>query len=112
MEFGQRVKNLREALGLTQSDLADAVGYSDKTAISRIETGKSDVSRGKISELAETLHTSPSYLMGWTDDPAPRSPVDLNNIPGITIFHKARRIPVVGTIACGDPIWAEGNYEG
>lgn len=108
-DFGQRVKNLRESLKLTQSELAEAVGYSDKTAISRIETGKSDVSRGKIALLAEALETSPSYLMEWTDDSSPRV---LSKIPGVISLHKAQRIPILGAIACGKPVWAEENYDG
>lgn len=112
MDFGQRVKTLRESLKLTQTDLANSVGYSDKTAISRIETGKSDVSRGKIVLLADVLGTSPSYLMGWTDDPSPKRPFNISDIPGVMPLHKAHRVPILGTIACGKPVWAEENYDG
>lgn len=69
MNFGERIKCRREQLGMTQDELAFAVGYSGKTSIAKIETGVSDVSRSKVAELAKALKTSPSYLMGWEDDP-------------------------------------------
>lgn len=37
---------------------------------------------------------------------------DLSQMDGITLLNKARRIPILGTIACGTPIWTEENFEG
>lgn len=68
MEFGERIRKLREALDMTQEELAAAVGYTGRWSINKIESGASDVSRGKIVELARVLKTTPSYLMGWEDE--------------------------------------------
>ena len=67
-EIGARVKERREAIGLSQEDLAFELGYSDKTAVSKIERGVNDIPRKKVLEFARVLHTTPEYLMGWTDD--------------------------------------------
>lgn len=40
------------------------------------------------------------------------SDIDIEKIPGIIPLHKSRRIPILGVIACGSPIWAEENIEG
>lgn len=71
MNFGKRIKERRLSLGLTQEELAKKVGYSGKWTINKIESGQSDVSRQKISALATALKVSPSYLMGWSDEPTP-----------------------------------------
>lgn len=66
---GLRIRERREALKMTQTDLAMLTGYSDKTAISKIENCHSDLTQSKILTFAKALHTSHQYLMGWTDNP-------------------------------------------
>lgn len=41
---GQQIKAARKQLGLTQTQLAEVMGYSDNTHISRIESGPRDMS--------------------------------------------------------------------
>ena len=36
--------------------------------ITKIESGKVDISRTKIMEFARILNTTPAYLMGWEDE--------------------------------------------
>lgn len=67
-EFGLRVKRKREELGYTQDMLAKMIGYKHKTSIAKIENGERDLPRKKIIELAEALHTTPDYLMGWNEN--------------------------------------------
>lgn len=70
--IGERIRIRRKELKLTQSQLAEITGYKDKTAISRIESGENDLNQSKIIMFATALNTSPSYLMGWVDDPSPK----------------------------------------
>ena len=65
-EFGERVRQRRLDLGLTQLDLARECGYKDVTTISKIEKGERDIPRKKVVILAEVLRVPPSYLMGWS----------------------------------------------
>ena len=67
---GERIRKRRKELGLTQTELAIKTGYSDKSAISKIENRGDDLNQSKIAKFAEALDTTPSYLMGWTEDPA------------------------------------------
>src|SRR5690625_5975093 len=46
-----------------------------------------------IAQLAEAVRVSPIYLMGWTE---------VNSVNTV-------QIPILGEIACGDPITAEDN---
>lgn len=66
---GERIRARREAMKLNQTQLAEATGYADKTAISKIEKGVNDLTQSKIVIFAKALNTTPSYLMGWVDDP-------------------------------------------
>lgn len=63
-----RIRRLRQESGMTQTDLAKALGYVDKSIISKIESGKIDITAKKIMELASVLCTTPRYLMDG-DDP-------------------------------------------
>ena len=62
-----------------------------------------------LEPLSKILNTTPAYLMGWEDE---NSDPILENIPGIITPVKLKKIPILGTIACGNPILAEENYDG
>lgn len=71
MSVGKRIKERREALGLSQTDLARLTGYADKTGISKIETGDRCLNVEKIRAFAEALDVSIFYLIG-EPDPVPK----------------------------------------
>lgn len=108
LDLYKNIKSLRLSKELSQEQLAAMTGYKDRTSIAKIEAGKVDLSQSKIIEFARALDVTPSYLMGWnsSDD------VDLTKIKGIMPLKKLRRIPILGQIACGNPILAEENYIG
>ena len=66
MQIGQRIRDRRKSISMTQEELAASVGMTG-SAISHIEKGRRNVSRSQIEELAKALKTSPGYIMGWTD---------------------------------------------
>lgn len=58
-----RIKQLRIEKDMTQDELANLVGYSDRTAIAHIEAGKRNITQSKIVAFANALGTTPAYLM-------------------------------------------------
>ena len=68
MTVADRIKNKRIELGFTQSELATRAGYSDKTAISKIENAGNDVTMKQVRRIAAALGTTDVFLMGW-DEP-------------------------------------------
>lgn len=74
------IKKTRKQRGMSQSKLAELVGYADKTMISHIENGKIDLSTSKLAEIARALNVSPAYLMGWTDNDDPDYPFNEDGI--------------------------------
>lgn len=69
LEVGKRIKQRREELGLTQDELATRTGYKSRSSINKIERGGNDLPQTKIVAFAQALRTTPSYLLGWEDDP-------------------------------------------
>ena len=67
MTVGDRIKQKRCELELSQSDLAKRANYSDKTRISKIENSGDDISMKQIKRIAEALNVSTAYLLGWED---------------------------------------------
>lgn len=65
LQLYKNIKSRRTELHLTQSELADKMGYADKSMIAKIEKGLVDLPQSKILAFAEALETPPSYLMGW-----------------------------------------------
>ena len=59
MKIGTRVKNRRLELDMTQDELAQRLGYSDKSSISRIENS-SKLTLNRVQLLADALNVSPS----------------------------------------------------
>jgi len=68
MTIGERIRNKREEMNLTQSELAKLCGYSGKAAISRIESAGDRVSLKQIHRVAKGLGISPAILMGYDVD--------------------------------------------
>lgn len=65
METGEKIKTLRKELGLTLEEVGTIVGVG-KSTVRKWENGLiSNMRSDKIEKLAEALHTTPAYLMGW-----------------------------------------------
>lgn len=105
LETHENIKALREKNGLSQEALAEKVGYKDRSTIAKIEAGLVDLSQSKIAAFAKAFSVTPAYLMGITDDTAASLP---NNVVSIS---KMSKVPLIGQIACGEPILAEENIE-
>lgn len=85
MKIGTRVKNRRLELDMTQDELAQRLGYSDKSSISRIEKS-SKLTLNRVQLLADALNVSPSYLMGWEDEYNTDMNIDNNSVSVSTSF--------------------------
>lgn len=68
MTFGERVRQRREELGLSQDELARKLGYRSRSTINKIELGKNDIGQSKIIAFAKALETTIDYLLGDSDN--------------------------------------------
>ena len=55
-EIGEKIKEKREKLNLSQEQLADKLGYKSKTSIHKVEQGMTDLPQSKIIEFAKALN--------------------------------------------------------
>ena len=67
-KIGAKIKSLRENNELSQSQLAELVGYKDKTSIAKIEAGKVDLHQSKILAFSKALNVTPSFLLNLDSD--------------------------------------------
>ncbi|MBP3370835.1 MAG: helix-turn-helix transcriptional regulator [Clostridia bacterium] len=63
MNIYERIKALRIKNGMSQYDLALKVGYEGRSAISKVEQGKRDISQSMIVKYADALGVTPAYLL-------------------------------------------------
>jgi repressor LexA len=65
--MARKIKELRQAKGLTLEQVANVVGVG-KSTVRKWETGMiANMKRDKIADLAKALGTTPAYLMGWEE---------------------------------------------
>ena len=67
MTIGERIKQKRIELNLSQDELAKRVGYKSRSSIQKIESARK-LPITKVAIMASALNCSPGYLMGWEDD--------------------------------------------
>ncbi len=65
MTIGERVSVRRKELGMTQEELAQKLGYSGRSSITKIEKGVQQLTQSKIKQIANALDTTTDYIMGW-----------------------------------------------
>lgn len=104
--FKNRLKELRKQAELSQSELAEKVGVS-KSSINMYERGEREPSFETLEAIADFFNVNLDYLMGRE----PQSPDDILALPGVEALPKMKKVPLLGTIACGAPILAEQNIE-
>lgn len=104
MSVGHRIRTAREAAKMTQDELGTICGTTKQT-IFKYESGIiTNIPIDRIEKIANALGVSPGYLTGWDDSlPAETVPLDLS------LF---RRIPILGRISAGLPLFAEQHIEG
>lgn len=83
MGIGDRIKNRREELGLSQDELAEKMGYKSRSTIAKIEKGVNDVSQKTIVKFAEALSTSVADLMGWIEEDTKKEPAPEDELSAV-----------------------------
>lgn len=107
MSVGERLKRRRKELGMSAEAVAEKLGVSPFT-VYRYESGEiNKMGIDKLKPIAEAINTTPAFLMGWSNEPSPLPPSA--KIIDTSGLHK---IPILGRIAAGTPIYAEENIEG
>lgn len=110
-ELGNKLRSLRKDRGLTQAQLSQELNQkfglnTDRVMISKWETGFQTPVIGTLKYLADFFHVTLDYLNG-DDMPESNMFSKFSNIVPI----QTHKIPLLGNIACGKPIYAEEDRE-
>ncbi len=111
--IGIRLKYCREYNNKTLEDIGKMFGVH-KSTVSRWEKGETDrINLMVIAALANYYGVSEAWLSG-KDVPMDRnntSDIDLSEVDNVVPFPNMKKVPLLGSIACGEPITAEENIE-
>ena len=108
MSIAENIKRIRLEHGLSQAELGKIAGVSDK-AVSTWELGIKVPRMGAVEKMANYFGIAKSVIV---DDVQPASAKKPTIPPGFMPMPKMRKVPLIGAIACGDPITAMQNREG
>lgn len=100
VEIAHQIKKELDRIGMKPIELADRIGV-DRSTVSRYLKGTRKISMEDIPKIAGALGLSPIDLL-VEDRPS--------NL--IEVSNQFVKIPILGTIACGDPITAVENISG
>lgn len=98
-EIGKRIAQLRRERGMNQEELAE-LAMLHRVTVAKYETGQVEPGALAIGRIADALGVSTDELLCRTE----KLP------PFLSIVKNA--VPIIGEIACGQPITAEQNIEG
>lgn len=101
--ISNNLKELMDSKKINNKELSKKLGVSEST-VGKWLLKKSTPRMGVIEKISEIFNVNKSDIL--------EEKIELEKIKGITLFNRARQIPIVGTIACGTPIFADENLEG
>lgn len=99
-DFRTRLIEAMEINNVNQAELAKRTGLS-KPRISQYVNGIYEAKQDALSRLSEALGVNVAWLMGYD------VPMRNDALPSGAIPVSRRKIPVLGTIACGEPVLSE-----
>ena len=76
---GDRIREKREELGMTQEELSKKLGYKSRSSVNKMENAR-ELPLKKVTMMADVLGCSPSYLMGWDEEVNTQSTISKSNV--------------------------------
>lgn len=109
-KFSEILKELREEKGMNQQELAIALDVTRQT-ISNYENNKRIPNKEMLEVIADFFNVDMNYLYGQSNIKNKYKDF-FNNYSNIIPFKNGnKRIPLIGTIAAGNPILAEEHID-
>ena len=103
MNFSSRLKALRKSQKITQESLAKIIGV-ERSSVGKYEANNVIPSIDVLNRIADYFNVSVDYLLG-------RETNDIYASIGAMPVKKIK-LPVLGNVACGEPIYANEDLEG
>lgn len=114
-DFASRLSQALEARGMKAADLSKKTKVAEGT-ISCYINGRYEAKQNRVQVFAEALNVNSAWLMGYdvpmeTESRHSVAPASRPIPPGFEPMPKMKKVPLIGAIACGEPITAEQNIE-
>lgn len=101
-DISNRILEIILSKEISYGELSKQTGIP-KSALQRYATGETEkIPIDRLEIIATAIGTTTSYLMGWSESATP-------GISNISPMPNTRKIPLLGSIACGEPILATEN---
>ena len=94
--LGKRISNVRKALGLTQAELSEKIGISEKY-LSRIECGKQLPSVVIVAQMCEALSISADELLSLDRNIISNNSIH-KELAGFSIYEQKQIIEIIKII--------------
>ena len=108
--FGERLRLLRQTKGLSQMEFAKQIKLS-KSSVNMYERCEREPSLETIERIADYFNVDLDYLLGKSDFTNKYDWLNNSSVGNIIPMPEMRKIPLIGSIACGAPILAEEHIE-
>ncbi len=102
-----RLKSLREEKGLNMKELSKLLDIPYTTYVG-YEKEQREPGSDVLIKIADFYNTTVDYILGASDIKTLPTSIDIDNIIPIP---STKKVPLLGTIACGEPILANENIE-
>ena len=115
-KFSERFKLLRKERGLSQAALATELGFT-KSSVNMYERGDREPGLESLETIADFFNVDMDYLLGKSDVPNRFLYAAAPNTESVVLPDnimsrpKTYTVPLLGAIACGEPILAAENIE-
>ena len=105
----ERIEKLCKDNGINITQMCKNAGVQ-RSALSDYKAGKNKtISFANLQKIADFFSMTVDELVNGETKKAPDI---LSGVENIISFDNFKQIPIIGTIACGEPILAEENHEG
>lgn len=92
MLFANRISSVRKNMKLSQEELGEMAGVSQRT-VAYWEAGERTPSHAVLTDLAKKLDVSTDYLLGLSDEPKRKEPVITDDELRISTYNRIKNLP-------------------
>lgn len=110
MTKGEKIKDLRKTLGMSQVELAKRIGVSKQTLYKYENNIITNIPSDKIELLSNVLQTTPADIMGWEPTQITAKDVEQSLKNSISNIRRITKIPLLGSAPCGKPNLTFDDY--
>lgn len=106
--MGTVVNKIKETLKEHRMSVRELARRAEipQTTMNRYLTTDTEIPVGKLDSIAKVLGVTPGYLMGYGMDVSYAS-----KLVGVIKPISKQKLPVLGNVACGEPIFADEHHE-